>query len=207
MESDTWVLAMLDDDLLKQLREDLRRFIHRRVDDADSAEDLAQEVMLRAHQHGGSLTTPAAVRHWAFRVASNLVVDHHRRRGAGRVVAGDPSDVAAGEREQAEEGRGLASCLPRMVEGLPYRYRRAVELVEFAGMTQETAGSVLGLSLSGTKSRVQRGRAELRRRLLECCDVELDARGGVVGYEPTEKSARYCGGKNVCVHSGDVASS
>ena len=198
---------MLDRDGWEELRGNIRRFIGRRVADAAAVEDMTQEVLLRAHVRRGELPTAEALRHWSFRVAANLVVDRHRRRGREAAPEGLPAAETEDERDAAREGRGLAACLPRMIEGLPARYRRALELVDLAGMTQQDAAPALGLSVSGAKSRVQRGRAELRRRLLACCRVELDKRGGVVGYEPTAESKQYCGGEEFCVQSGGPSSS
>jgi hypothetical protein len=50
-------------------------------------------------------------------------------------------------------------------------------------MTQAEAAGHLGLSVSGTKSRVQRARLHLRSALDDCCRIALDRRGGVLGYE------------------------
>ncbi len=56
-------------------------------------------------------------------------------------------------------------------------------LSEIDGLPQQEVASRLGISLSGAKSRVQRGRRMLRQRLLDCCDIET-GRGGITGYEP-----------------------
>jgi RNA polymerase sigma-70 factor (ECF subfamily) len=69
-----------------------------------------------------------------------------------------------------------------MVEALPEPYREAVQLTELDGLTQADAAARLGLSVSGMKSRVQRGRERLKKMILDCCHVELDARGGVIDY-------------------------
>ena len=50
--------------------------------------------------------------------------------------------------------------------------------MELEGLTQQTAAKRMGLSLSGMKSRVQRGRARLKQMLDDCCLIELDRRGG-----------------------------
>jgi RNA polymerase sigma-70 factor (ECF subfamily) len=56
-------------------------------------------------------------------------------------------------------------------------------LTEIDGLTMRAAADALGLSVSGAKSRVQRGRALLRARLLRCCAVEVDARGRPFAFE------------------------
>ena len=73
----------------------------------------------------------------------------------------------------------LARCIRPLVAALPREYREAVALTELEGLTQKATAEQVGLSLSGMKSRVQRGREQLRQRLLECCHIEFDRRGGV----------------------------
>jgi RNA polymerase sigma-70 factor (ECF subfamily) len=71
-----------------------------------------------------------------------------------------------------------------MVTALPGPYREALLLTEYAGLTQQELAVRAGISLSGAKSRVQRGRERLKQLLLDCCHVELDRRGGIIDYRP-----------------------
>lgn len=66
---------------------------------------------------------------------------------------------------------------------MPEHYRRALELTDLGGLTQERAAAQLGLSTSGMKSRVQRGRRLLREEVTRCCEVALDSRGGLADVE------------------------
>jgi RNA polymerase sigma-70 factor (ECF subfamily) len=61
----------------------------------------------------------------------------------------------------------------RIVDRLPEPYRQALTLTAFEGLTQEQLAKRLGISLSGAKSRVQRGREQLKRMLLDFCDREF----------------------------------
>lgn len=72
----------------------------------------------------------------------------------------------------------------RWLAVLPSPYREALTLTALEGMTQKQAAEMLGVSLSGMKSRVQRGRVLLRRSLEDCCTIALDVRGRIVGCEP-----------------------
>lgn len=67
---------------------------------------------------------------------------------------------------------------------LPPPYREALTLTELEGVTQREAARMLGVSVSGMKSRVQRGRERLRELFEECCEIALDARSRVVGCAP-----------------------
>jgi RNA polymerase sigma-70 factor, ECF subfamily len=70
-----------------------------------------------------------------------------------------------------------------MIERLSGEYRQAVILVDLEGLAQHEAAAQLGLSLSGMKSRVQRGRRQLKGMLEACCTIELDQRRGVLDYD------------------------
>ena len=72
---------------------------------------------------------------------------------------------------------------------LPAAYREALLLTEYQGLTQKALAERLGLSLSGAKSRVQRGRTQLKQMLEECCTFEFDRRGRVIGWEPSAKES------------------
>ena len=118
------------------------------------------------------------------------IVDFYRRRAARpEHAAGTSADVgesqllAALDSTPPETTRSeLARCLRPLLARLPDKYREALELTEFQDLSQVAAAERLGLSTSGMKARVQRARMQLRDLLLECCDVELDRRGGVADY-------------------------
>ena len=76
----------------------------------------------------------------------------------------------------------LSRCLAPLARRLPASYRDALVVTEFEGVSQVDAAHALGLSVSGMKSRVQRGREKLKAMLLDCCEVELDRRGSITDY-------------------------
>ena len=79
-----------------------------------------------------------------------------------------------------------------MLESLPPSYRDALVMVELDGLSQATAAERLGLSVSGVKSRVQRGRRKLEELMRECCDIELDARRRITSYARRDGSCESC---------------
>ena len=62
-------------------------------------------------------------------------------------------------------------------------------LTEFEGLTQKEMAERLGISLSGAKSRVQRGRQQLKQMLLERCEFEFDRLGRIIDCKPRTKEA------------------
>jgi len=106
-------------------------------------------------------------------VAKHQVVD-----GAN---AEQPAPLLDDDRAVEQE---LAGYVAIFVAMLPSPYREALTLTELEGLTQKQAADMVGISLSGMKSRVQRGRRLLKKALEDCCHIALDARGRVVACEP-----------------------
>lgn len=164
----------------------LRGYVSRRVDPG-SADDVVGDVLLRLVRHREQLQEAKNPSAWVQRVATNAVADHHRRRATERrALAGleaehDGAAMPEGEHDGTASAE-IAGCLVPFIRGLPEPYRSALLLTDIGGMTQAAAAERLGLSPSGMKSRVQRGRAKLKQAIQRCCALELDQRGGIVSY-------------------------
>jgi RNA polymerase sigma-70 factor, ECF subfamily len=101
-------------------------------------------------------------------------------------------DLLDFEEQRAKAVEELASCLRPMTHRLPPHYRDAISSVELEGLTQREAAERLGLSVSGMKSRVQRGRQMLKRMLQECCQIHLGPDGRIADYECQASSCGHC---------------
>jgi RNA polymerase sigma-70 factor (ECF subfamily) len=162
-------------------------FIARRVRDRDTAEDILQEVMLRIHRHAGELDSPSAIGAWVHQIARNAITDHYRRAASRREQpAGlDLDRVPLPAEPEPDLARSeIAACLRPLLDELTPSYREAIGLTELDGLTQTEAAAQLGMSTSGMKSRVQRGRAQLKELLVECCVINLDRRARITSYQP-----------------------
>lgn len=69
-----------------------------------------------------------------------------------------------------------------MIDRLPEGQRRAVSLYELDGVAQKDIAVLESLSLSGVKSRIQRGRRALESMLKACCEFQFDGRGNVLEF-------------------------
>lgn len=174
----------------EQLHDGLRAFIAKRVRNEAETEDLLQEVFLRVHRHAQSLQEPERMVSWVYQITRNAIVDHYRSPRCRRELpAGLATEIEedlkakAVEEDETEAKYELSHCLRPMIDRLPADYREAITLVELEGLTNQEAANKLGLSVPGMKSRVQRGRQQLRNMLDECCLIELDRRHGVVEFE------------------------
>lgn len=168
------------------LRDGIRRFVARRVR-PEHVDDLVQDVLLRMHERAGDLHDEARLPGWAFRIAQSVVADHHRRKRPEVPGAPDeheePVADAGGADEAGNVNEVVAGWLRPMLALLPAEYEEALELVDVEGLSQREYAERAGLSISGAKSRVQRGRRMLEEVVRACCDLETDTRGNVIGYE------------------------
>jgi RNA polymerase sigma-70 factor (ECF subfamily) len=76
-----------------------------------------------------------------------------------------------------------------MMRRLPAAHREALLLTDLGGIDQAAAARRVGVSVSGMKSRIQRGRRQLRTLLEACCRIDLDSRGGIVAYRPRDQDS------------------
>ncbi|HSQ50703.1 MAG TPA: RNA polymerase sigma factor SigZ [Nitrospiraceae bacterium] len=180
----------------------LRAFIAKRVASEDEADDVVQDVWLKMQRGFDGLKDQSRLISWIYQIARHAIIDHYRAPGRRREMpAGLAADLEAHQslssRVAASEDSSqlrteLAGCLRPMIEQLSEDYRQAVTLVDLEGLTQQAAAVQLGLSLSGMKSRVQRGRRQLKRMLEACCTIELDRRRGVTVYDVRDQKCNSC---------------
>jgi RNA polymerase sigma-70 factor (ECF subfamily) len=168
----------------------LRPFVACRVP-AHEIDDVMQDVFVRMQRGLAGLRDEERLTSWLFQIARSSVAEHARTRARHPVAEPDDDRAAAEPADDDREAAGqLASCVSLFVAQLPSPYREAVTLVELEGLTAREAAAMAGISVSGMKSRVQRGRAQLRELFEACCEIALDARGKPTEFTPR---ARPCG--------------
>lgn len=172
----------------RELEAKLRPYVSQRVTSSADVDDIVQEVFLRLHRSVSGLRDGERFGGWVYRIAEHAVADHLRRRARHPVASGVVDELGAEvpNADPSVDGleADLAECVALFVSKLASPYREAVTVTELGGLTQKDGAEMLGISLSGMKSRVQRGRAQIRRMFEECCEVSVDVRGHVVDCTP-----------------------
>jgi len=166
----------------------LRGWLLHRLHDHALAEDLLQDVFLKAMRQGQRFCTLENARAWLFEVTRNALTDQLRRHHETVEL---PEDLAQAEADPLAPVDGLAACLPRVLAELSAEDRDAITCCDLEGMSQADYAARLGISLPGAKSRVQRARARLKTQLSAACKVRLDAAGKVCCFtrRPPQESS------------------
>ena len=159
---------------------ELRGWLRHRLGSAADAEDLLQDVFLKAMRQGERFCAITNARAWLYEVARNTLADRLR---LARNTVELPENLSA-ETEEVAAVDSLAACLPRVLAELNPEDREAITLCDLERLPQEEYARRKGLSLPGAKSRVQRARKRLREQLTQSCQVSLDAAGQVIDFVP-----------------------
>lgn len=173
------------------MRAEISAFVGRRVRSAADADDITQDALVRIHAGLPDLQDSDRMGPWMTRIARNAITDHYRRRSSqarrADAAADDPTFLRTIEADANGTAELLSTCILPFIDLLDEPYREALRLTEIDGLSQREAADKLGISHSGMKSRVQRGRAKLRSSVEQCCAVQLDVRNRVVDFEPREQ--------------------
>jgi RNA polymerase sigma-70 factor, ECF subfamily len=172
----------------KELEQHLRPYLARRVASAADIDDLLQDIFVRMHQSLGALRDEERFGGWVYRIANSAIIDKARQRARSPHARPSDDDATGPPAEAGEDGlqSDLGECVALFVSRLPSPYREAITLTELEGLTQKQAAEMLGISLSGLKSRVQRGRDKIRYMFEACCQIAVDCRGRVIECEPRD---------------------
>ena len=157
------------DDVVRDHSARVYRLAYRLTGNSHDAEDLTQEVFVRVFRSLPSYT-PGTFEGWLHRITTNLFLDMARRKQrirfeglgeetAARLGDGGPSPA------QAFDDRHLDSDIQDALKALAPEYRAAVILCDIEGLSYEEIADTLGIKLGTVRSRIHRGRAQLRAAL------------------------------------------
>ena len=168
--------------LVEERHGDIYALLYRLTEDPEEARDLTQETFLQAFRHLASFRGDADLRTWLYRIAVNQARNRWRwwkRRRRDRTVSldapvGDGWETPLGStlRDESDldpEERALRKEREQALQGalraLTRPYREVIVLRDIEGLSYEEVALALGISIGTVKSRLSRGRTELRRRL------------------------------------------
>jgi len=160
-------------ELVDRYKNGVFRLMFQWVRQKEIAEELAQDVFLKAHRDLGNFRGDAKFSTWLYQIALNRCRDHWRSRKRrpevpveAPILATEPAKSPASDAELQAKEEGAR--LRRALDSLPEIYREALTLRYFSDLSHEEIAAISGEGLSNVKMRVARGLAQLRKKLEGC---------------------------------------
>src|SRR5258708_30056605 len=168
------------DEILAPHEQKLFRFGMRMCGNEHDAREVLQDTMLAAFRGMSGFRGEARLSTWLYQIARGYCLKT-RRRSSGEPLEIDGLDAASHVAAEAEpsdlrtHAREIGEALHAAILALPESLREAVVLRDVEELDGEEAAKVLGIELSALKTRLHRGRAELRKHLA----ILLDPSGAI----------------------------
>ncbi len=155
----------------------IHNFIKSKIDEEHCADDILQEVSIKLHDNLNRKTEVRNYKTWLFQVTRNTISDFYRKK--------KPSELSI---NQAEADNDSSPCVCDLSEFviqtyLSEKYSKPLYLSDIKQIPQRQIAESLSLSLTATKSRIQRGRIKLKGLVTDCIDISYNDRGQVSGFE------------------------
>lgn len=170
--------------VFQQYEQELLGFIKKRLKDTHQSKEVLNEVFMKIYRHCEKLPKVKNNRAWLYQITRNALNDYFRE--SQRSVSLNESTIEAMHQPEQELYPLLAPLLPAMIRMLPSKYAVPLQMSDIEEIPQQEIANRLGLSLSGAKSRIQRGREKLRSLFFECLYLELDHKGVPMSFAVKE---------------------
>lgn len=162
------------DRLFKEMKDDLYRYIIKKVDNDSDAQDILQNVFVKVVEKSGTLQDVQKVRAWIFTIARNSIIDFYRK-SKYKVYNNrlDGLNVAQEIRYYRAVSDELNKCIYAAINQLPEIYREIIFQTEIEGVKQKDLAEKLEMPYPSLRARVQRGREKLKELMSQNCCYQL----------------------------------
>jgi RNA polymerase sigma-70 factor, ECF subfamily len=162
------------EEIVRRYRDPLFNFVVRLLGDAFFSEDIVQETFLRVYRNRHRYHQVAKFSTWIYTIASNLAKTELRRRKVRNFFSisskgEDEKDYdlvdTSLDIERDVDGALKSEIILKEINALPYHFKEAVLLRDIQDLSYEEISQILNVPLGTVKSRVNRGRSRLQKRL------------------------------------------
>lgn len=164
---------------------ELRGWLRHRLADQAAADDVLQDVFVKALRHQAAFCSLESPRSWLFHVARNALVDRARTAHPAEPIDDHADRLEAPAPELPDPVDALAACLAAALDRLPAKDAAILRACDIDGQSQREFAAAHALSLAAAKSRLLRARQRLRGELVHACGVRFDGDGKVCCHAAT----------------------
>ncbi len=158
--------------------EDHYQFVYnyfvKRVNDAQTAKDLTQDVFLKIIQNRHQFENIKNLSGWIATVARNRLIDHYR---AAKIIVEVSEASFSADEDRGDLYHSLEKCLDVFLQELGEEDQRIIRAIDLNGKSQKELAKAYGLPEPTLRSKVQRARKKLHRRFVDMCFFSYDSLG------------------------------
>ena len=153
----------------------LKYYIFKKVNNEEIANDLSHEVLMKVYNSCCSSVNIKNVRSWMFQIAHNTTIDYLKKQG--KFTDNVPENYYNDDDDVYQDANEIVKPLMQL---LPEKYATPLQLSDIEELKQKEVAQKLNLSLTATKSRIQRARNLLKEKIIECGNLEKDEKGNLI---------------------------
>ena len=157
------------DNVWNEFSDQIRGYLSSKVRSKDDADDLLQEIFIKIHNNLDDLKDEKKLSPWIHRIVRNSLTDYYRKSSLDTTELNE--EITAAESSEIPDdiyAKCVTGCLQVFIDRLPDKYRDPLVLSDIKELKQKDIARDMGLSYSGLKSRVQRGRHMIKEMFIQC---------------------------------------
>ena len=156
----------------------LKFYILKKIKNEDLADELSHEVLMKIYKSCCSGNEIKNIRSWMYQIAHNTVIDHLKKEDK---FADEVTEILGVDEKNTYEN--VEEFVEPLIKILPKKYAEPLLLSDIEGINQIEVSKKMNLSLTATKSRIQRARKLLKEKIIDCSNLELNAKGNPISIE------------------------
>lgn len=157
-------------------------FIKTKVSNSSDSEDILQELFLKIQKQNKNINEIKNIQAWLYRMVSNLIIDYYRKSKKHNEFTDEIN--FSDDKNLNDNSIEINECIIPFLTHLNDKDQEIINLIDMQGLKQNFVAKKLNLSLSATKSRIQRARKRLKKLFTNCCSVVRDVNGKVIELNP-----------------------
>ncbi|MEN7550035.1 sigma-70 family RNA polymerase sigma factor [Rapidithrix thailandica] len=148
----------------------LKSYVRKRAFNESDVNDIMQSVLIKITDYCETKNNVEYIKAWIYRITQNTIIDFYKKSKRISHV-----DLEYLQLQDPQDGydENIYVWLHNFIDNLPTEYAVPLKLSDIEGKPQKKIAEQLGLTLTATKSRIQRARKKLREKFDECGMVEF----------------------------------
>jgi len=155
----------------------LLNFIKTKISDEFTAADILQEVGIKLYNNLNKKTDIKDYKTWLFQVTRNTIADYYRKNKKETEIVLIEDEIVINTSVCVCDLSGFV-----IQNYLPEKYSKALYLSDIEQKSQQEIAEILHLSLTATKSRIQRARKKLKELVLNCIEISYNSKGQISDF-------------------------